>query len=248
MSKYQEDFSRIHRDNYKYIDSRRTKALKILSVLKDCLGANLLELTVLEIGCFMGRMSLALAPYFREYHAIDIDANALQIAEARNTVSKVKFKRMNAERLLYDDESFDIVICAHIYEHVPNPFEMINEIYRVLKPGGIRYFAASNKLHLIDPEYGLPFATMLPKKIANFYVQMFRGLPEYYETFMTLPALRKLVGKFKVIDYTKEIIRNPDRFHATDVIDGASLKRKMALIILEYAYWLSPTVIWILEK
>jgi len=36
----------------------------------------------------------------------------------------------------FDDESFDIVMCNHVMEHVENDIQCMSELYRVLKPGG----------------------------------------------------------------------------------------------------------------
>ena len=38
--------------------------------------------------------------------------------------------------LSFSDNSFDVVICNHVLEHIVNEKQALNEIYRVLKPGG----------------------------------------------------------------------------------------------------------------
>ncbi|HOU98266.1 MAG TPA: class I SAM-dependent methyltransferase [Bacteroidales bacterium] len=35
-----------------------------------------------------------------------------------------------------NDNSFDLIICSHVLEHIPNPFNAVNEIYRILKKQG----------------------------------------------------------------------------------------------------------------
>ena len=37
----------------------------------------------------------------------------------------------------YNDNVFDIIICSHVLEHVPNDEKAISELFRVLKPGGV---------------------------------------------------------------------------------------------------------------
>jgi SAM-dependent methyltransferase len=45
----------------------------------------------------------------------------------------------NAENLPFRDNSVDVIMNVAILEHVPNPEKVVEEIYRVLKPGGIVY-------------------------------------------------------------------------------------------------------------
>lgn len=45
-------------------------------------------------------------------------------------------KHMDIQNLPYDDNSFDLVICNHVLEHVPNDSKAMEEIYRVLDKNG----------------------------------------------------------------------------------------------------------------
>ncbi|MBR9825861.1 MAG: class I SAM-dependent methyltransferase [Alphaproteobacteria bacterium] len=47
----------------------------------------------------------------------------------------------DAQRLPFPDNSFDRIICSEVLEHVPDPDQVLSEISRILKPGGL--FAAS---------------------------------------------------------------------------------------------------------
>ena len=42
-----------------------------------------------------------------------------------------------ADALPYDDESYDLVLCTQVLEHVPDPVATVREIRRVLAPGGV---------------------------------------------------------------------------------------------------------------
>jgi len=249
MKGYQINYSEVY--SHEVDDpSRILKALKTLSILQDC-ARDLSKLDALEVGCFAGQISLVLAPHFKSWHAIDIDPNAVQLAEKRNAegpCNTLRFSVMNAELLEFADESFDVVICSHIYEHVPHPHRMMDQIYRVLKKGGICYFAAANRLVVMEPHYRLPFLTYLPKSLANLYLQCFKGRSPYYETHLGLSSLRKLAGRFEVTDYTKKVIQDPVKFHASDVIEAGSLKQRVILLLLNLTYWFCPTYIWILRK
>lgn len=45
-------------------------------------------------------------------------------------------RNMNVLNLPFDDNSFDIVICNHVLEHVPDDITAMDQLFRVLKPGG----------------------------------------------------------------------------------------------------------------
>lgn len=43
---------------------------------------------------------------------------------------------LDITNLTFDDESFDVIICNHVLEHISDDLKAISELYRVLKPGG----------------------------------------------------------------------------------------------------------------
>lgn len=58
----------------------------------------------------------------------------------------------------------------------------------------------------------------------------------------------KLVSEFKIVDYTKEVIKNPQKYYATEMVKDKSLIQYFYLTVLNFAYWLYPTYIWVLKK
>lgn len=45
-------------------------------------------------------------------------------------------QKIDATKIPYPDNKFDIIICNHVLEHIPEYLTAINEFFRVLKPGG----------------------------------------------------------------------------------------------------------------
>jgi SAM-dependent methyltransferase len=125
---------------------------------------------------------------------------------------------------------------------------MMNEIHRVLKPGGVCYFAAGNRLQLIEPHHNLPFLSIIPRKMAHSYVRLAKKGDSYFEKHLSYWGLKKLVHRFDCIDYTRKIIEEPEKFHTDYMIPEGSVKQRVAKNMIKYAPWVSPGYIWLLKK
>lgn len=227
--------------------SRLKKAEKILRVLEDYFeGSDLSNFECLDIGCSGGIIDFFLAGHFKRMVGLDIDKKAIHFANENKKADNLKFLVSDTTCLPFGDCFFDIVICNHVYAHVSEPFEMMREIYRVLKPAGVCYFAAGNRFAVVEGNYMLPFLSWLPPQVANLYLKSIRGIPFYYERHFSLMKLRKLVKNFEIVDYTLEIIFEPEKF--------AHNFRKMRSIprifrkVLPALYPAIPTYIWLLVK
>jgi SAM-dependent methyltransferase len=135
-----------------------------------------------------------------------------------------------------------------VYEHVPDATRLLSEIYRVLRPGGVCFFSAGNRLALIEPHYRLPLLSVVPKFVAHWYLRLLHRGDYYYEKHLTYWGLKKLVSQFELRDYTSRVTDDPVRFDATDVLLPGSAKQKIAQVLLSIAYWACPTYLWILKK
>lgn len=249
QKEYQTNFSELYGNRPHYENSRTDKARITFSILQDALDSELGELKALEIGCYKGEISRYLAPYFDQYFAIDIDLNALTIAKQRDNHHNLHFNEQNAEDLNFKNESFDVVICSHVYEHTPHPRRMMEEIHRVLKPGGVCYFAAGNKYIINEPIHRLPFLSWLPKPLAHKYMQIAGKGDHYYETLYSYSQLRQLVGDFTIDDYTLDYIQHPEKYDGKHswFENGTPISRGV-LALLRLGYRLIPTYLWVLRK
>lgn len=88
----------------------------------------------LDVGCGNGLFTLQISRRVREVHGVDIAANAFT-ATARDHPA-IKFSQMNAESLAFRSGAFDVVTCVETLEHLLNPGVALDEMWRVLKPGG----------------------------------------------------------------------------------------------------------------
>ena len=247
--RYQHNFSRMVDGAMYNHQARERKANTMLAILQDYLGTTpLRSLRLLDVGSSTGIIANYLADYFLEVTGIDIDEEAIDFAAETFQKHNLKFNVDDLMGLNFPDKTFDVVICAQIYEHVPDAQTMIKEICRVLKPGGICYFAAGNRITLMEPHYRLPFLSLLPASLAHLYMRLAGKGSHYHEKHYCLPGLKKLVNGFTVHDYTKKIIARPEKFSSDYMLKPGSLKQGIAKFISNYLYWFCPTYIWILQK
>lgn len=247
IGKLQKDFSSVYGTTIFDPRGRRQKAEKALSVIHDRYP-NTRDLDMLDIGCAAGFGTKTYGERFHSVVGIDIDEPAVIYAVRNNDLPNLQYAIMDSQKIALPNESFDIIICTHVYEHVPDASKLMSEIYRLLKVGGACYFTAGNRLCLMEPHYRLPFLSVFPKCLAHYYLRALKRGNFYYEKHLTYWALKKLVEKFQVIDYTTDVVRDPVRYCATEVIKPGSFKQWFSLAALRVAYWACPTYLWLLRK
>ena len=100
------------------------------------------DMTILDIGCGPGTITVDLAGYVPEGRVIGLEraANVLDQARAlavEKGVKNIEFTEGDANSLKYADNTFDIVFCHQVLQHVKDPVGILREMRRVAKPGGI---------------------------------------------------------------------------------------------------------------
>jgi len=105
---------------------------------------------ILDLACGYGRVSIPLAA--AGHSVTGIDLSPVLIKEARQSVRKKKLKINfdigDMRQLPYKNESFDAVLCLwNSLNHILAPkdqLRVLNEIHRVLRPGGKAFLSVSN--------------------------------------------------------------------------------------------------------
>ncbi|MDY6993385.1 MAG: class I SAM-dependent methyltransferase [Pseudomonadota bacterium] len=250
MSRYQYDYTENTVAQRTMYDpaGRQQKANKIIAVLQDYWG-QLDQLSLLDLSCSTGMLTQAFSPVFKKVYGIDIDQKAVEFAQNNYHDDNIEFQLMDALYTRFPDNTFNVIICNQMYEHVPDPPKLMAEIYRLLLPGGVCYFSATSRFKVIETHYGrIPFLSYLPKPLAHRYLRVLGKGDYYYETLYTYWGLKQLVVDFELIDYTLKVIAEPQRFHLTDMLSSHSVKQQLALVLLKTAYAFGPGYIWLLKK
>lgn len=111
-----------------------------LEVLQACLGAHVHSL--IELGCGRARLArqwMVQAPG-RSYLGLDLDERAMA-RNAQEPVQGMRFELASATQVPADADTFDAAMMLKSLHHVPVPEmdEALQEVWRVLKPGGLLY-------------------------------------------------------------------------------------------------------------
>ena len=117
---------------------------------------------ILEAGTGKGHFALALAKRGYSFVTFDISDEEQRFARlniAYNGLEKqVNFKIENGECVRFSDASFDVIFSVNVLHHLANPYKVIDELIRLLAPGGKlaisdfskKGFSVMDKIHALD--------------------------------------------------------------------------------------------------
>ena len=95
---------------------------------------------VLDVGCGTGFLTAEMASLVGTgglVHGVDYSDDMLDVAHQRcDSISQVQLSKASAENLPISDSRFDAVTCTQVLLYVDDANKAIQELYRVLKPGG----------------------------------------------------------------------------------------------------------------
>lgn len=100
--------------------------------------------TVLDLGCGEGRHAIGALFHAPNIYvvAIDLSLSDLKVAKLRHrefdhqASQRCLYARANGYILPFSDQTFDHIVCSEVLEHVEDYSSMLEEIKRILKPGG----------------------------------------------------------------------------------------------------------------
>lgn len=113
---------------------------------------------MLDVGCGTGEATSRLAMQFPEASLIGVDVGAEVLAVARQAhatlAPRLSFEEGDGFALRFATDEFDLVVCRHVTQLVPEPQRLLAELTRVLKPGGWLHVLSEDYMMLHFPERG----------------------------------------------------------------------------------------------
>lgn len=132
-----------------------------------CQGKDPSQMTVLEIGCGVGRMTRALAATFGQVYGVDVSGEMIAQANQNlaNTPNATVLQNNGADLRVLGDITIDFAFSYIVFQHVPSREVIRNyvaEVHRLLRPGGLFKFQVQGVTSLVtsadDTWLGVPFS------------------------------------------------------------------------------------------
>ncbi len=106
---------------------------------------------IMDLACGTGEITRRLAGMFPGARVTGIDIEDGHLNTARKLSDsfgeRVTFEKGDAFELAYDDAHFDLSVCRHVLQAVPDAQQVVKEMLRVTKPGGV--------LHIVAEDYAM---------------------------------------------------------------------------------------------
>jgi SAM-dependent methyltransferase len=120
---------------------------------------------VLDVGCGTGEVASRLAAAMPRATLVGVDVLEGSVALARERhaalAPRLSFAQGDAYALAFPDASFDLVVCRHVLQAIPEPERAVAEMRRVARPGGW--------MHLLLEDYDLLQAFPASEGLARFW-------------------------------------------------------------------------------
>ncbi len=125
-------------DLYAPIYKRAMKAdQKIYDFMYERIPERVKGKEVLELATGPGLLAKHIAPAAKSVLATDYSDGMIAEAGKGECPENLRFEVADAMALPYDDDSFDVVLIANALHIVPDPEKVLDQIDRVLRPGGL---------------------------------------------------------------------------------------------------------------
>jgi 2-polyprenyl-6-hydroxyphenyl methylase/3-demethylubiquinone-9 3-methyltransferase len=133
---------------------------------------NLSGIRVLDVGCGGGILCEAMAKAGAQVTGIDAEGEAIAVAQQHAKENQLSIEYQCSPIEEFESESFDVVTCMEMLEHVQNPALVIEHCKRLLKPDGFLFLSTISRTikayatAIIAAEYIL---NILPKQTHDYH-------------------------------------------------------------------------------
>lgn len=103
------------------------------------------KVKILDVGCGAGFLVNEFSQRGYPVTGVDNSQDSLRVAKNYDSSQSAHYLEADALKLPFPDKSFDVITCMDFLEHVTGPERYIEEMARVLRPGGVFFFHTFNR-------------------------------------------------------------------------------------------------------
>jgi 2-polyprenyl-3-methyl-5-hydroxy-6-metoxy-1,4-benzoquinol methylase len=185
------DYYRTASESAETVERSRT----VFDTLIACMRSDAVEtsrgLKVADIGCGAGAQSILWAREGHQVFGIDVNADLIELAKARAASAgvAVTFLTGSADALPWPTGEFDVCIVPELLEHVANWEPCLDEVCRIVKPGGYVFVSTTNRLCPKQQEFSLPAYSWYPTWLKRKCLQLARTSRKDWVQYAEFPAV-----------------------------------------------------------
>lgn len=199
--------------------------------------SGLMPKDILDLGASAGGLSLALCAQYADakVYALEPETEAfltLSAMQKATAMDRLQVFHGAGEKLPLPDSSIDLIVCHTVLEHVRDPQQVIAEMFRVLRPGGVVHLELPNYIWPVEPHLHTFFIPFAGKHVMKFLGRL-QGLSATEVKFMDHLQLITKFGLEKIMRRRGFLFYNlaADKFFSRDMASGhhvhSGWKRKL---------------------
>jgi len=157
---------------------------------------------VLDVGCGNGYVLSKYASEGADVYGVDITQAAIELTRKRFEHLKLfgDFRVADAQKLPFPDNTFDCVCSMGVLHHIPNTQKAVDEIYRVLKPGG-RLIVMFYHRNSAKYQFNYRVRSMITGKTVQMLANEFDGIGNPKGAVYSKLELKSVLDKFSNIKF-----------------------------------------------
>jgi 2-polyprenyl-6-hydroxyphenyl methylase/3-demethylubiquinone-9 3-methyltransferase len=206
-------------------------------------------LRVADVGCGAGTQGMLWAQAGHRVFGIDINDDLVDLARTRAAQAGLDamFLKGSADELPWETGAFDVCIVPELLEHVENWERCLDEVCRIVRPGGYLFLTTTNRLCPKQQEFALPGYSWYPSWLKRKCLALARTTRKHWVEYAEYPAVNwfsppELAGElrkrgYSTLDRFDLIVRRRGSGAAAAVakaVTSATLFRYMAYLVTPY--------------
>ena len=190
---------------------------------------------VLEAGCGCGTDLLQFARAGAEVYATDLSWHSIGLTKKRLSLYGLQAEVIQGdnENLPFSSNQFDLVYCWGVLHHTPLPRTALEEIYRVLKPGGFIKAMVYHRISMLGLESYLKQGLFKGRPFISLAEAISEGQENPGTKAFTIKEIRNLFSPFSNLKI------QPILLHEVSLLKGLSVSWLMKFYPAKLASWIA---------